>query len=74
MGFAVCVCKHAAQDELHGPQVRVVNQNPKNVKHSEYFKCTVCGRQHNTAEARSKTGGTSVEHRVKAALEIVKKA
>lgn len=39
MAIMRCSCKHANQDSLHGPGMRV--KNP--CKGGDAFRCTVCG-------------------------------
>ena len=50
MAILKCSCTHKAQDEFHGPGMRVCNKVGKKGTVNEY-KCTVCGCPHTGTKA-----------------------
>jgi len=46
MAIKKCNCKHVAQDQIHGENMRVANEC-KSAKEAtrKKFRCTVCGKE-----------------------------
>ena len=42
MAIKQCTCEHESQDKIHGEKMRVHNKTVLG------YRCTVCGKDHNT--------------------------
>lgn len=47
-----CVCNHTYQDARYGNKMRVMNPTLKEENGKQQFRCTVCGRMHDSNDSK----------------------